>query len=70
MLTWLKSYYWEPQKKSIPYQDGETANIKKEIESKLHEFVFCLKSKDSLEYAFSAVKEKRVYITPFLLLVS
>jgi ribosomal biogenesis protein LAS1 len=57
----LKSYYWEPQTKQIPFQSDGTASIRKEIESKLLELVSCLKVKKSPEPGSSAIKEKRTY---------
>ncbi|KAI9402441.1 hypothetical protein POPTR_001G273600v4 [Populus trichocarpa] len=58
-IDWLKSYYWEPQTKQIPFQSDGTASIRKEIESKLLELVSCLKVKKSPEPGSSAIKEKR-----------
>ncbi|KAH8520000.1 hypothetical protein H0E87_001451 [Populus deltoides] len=58
-IDWLKSYYWEPQTKQIPFQSDGTASIRKEIESKLLELASCLKLKKSPEPGSSAIKEKR-----------
>ncbi|KAL9404807.1 hypothetical protein Peur_001779 [Populus x canadensis] len=58
-IDWLKSYYWEPQTKQIPFQSDGTASITKEIESKLLELASCLKVKKSPEPGSSAIKEKR-----------
>ncbi|XP_030959298.1 uncharacterized protein LOC115981245 isoform X7 [Quercus lobata] len=41
-LDWLISYYWEPQKKAIPFQGGSTASIRKEIKFKIRELASCL----------------------------
>ncbi|KAK1293551.1 hypothetical protein QJS10_CPB17g01667 [Acorus calamus] len=37
-LDWLKSHYWEPQKKAIP-------NVRDEMKSRMHELILCIKSK-------------------------
>ncbi|KAK1281409.1 hypothetical protein QJS04_geneDACA015022 [Acorus gramineus] len=37
-LDWLKSHYWEPQKKAIP-------NVRDEMKSRMHELIQCIKSK-------------------------
>ncbi|MBA0762238.1 hypothetical protein Gotri_024778 [Gossypium trilobum] len=42
-LNWLKSYYWEPQKKQIPFQRDGVVNIRREIKSKLRELALCIK---------------------------
>lgn len=43
-LEWLEAYYWEPQKKAVTLNNG-SKNIRKEIESRLHELAFLLKAK-------------------------
>ncbi|OMO77381.1 Las1-like protein [Corchorus capsularis] len=48
-LNWLKSYYWEPQKKQIPLQIDGAVNVRREIKSKLRELAFCIKIKQSPE---------------------
>ncbi|KAJ8751341.1 hypothetical protein K2173_016529 [Erythroxylum novogranatense] len=58
-LHWLKSYYWEPQRKQIPSSRDETANIKAEIKSKLLELVSSLKVKQSPQPGLPSVKGKR-----------
>ncbi|ONI16980.1 hypothetical protein PRUPE_3G132200 [Prunus persica] len=58
-LDWLKYYYWEPQKKAIPFHGNETAGIKTEIMSKFHEFAFCLRVKNTPHLRSSKIKEKR-----------
>ncbi|XP_024022372.1 pre-rRNA-processing protein las1 isoform X4 [Morus notabilis] len=58
-LDWLKSYYWEPQKKAIPFQGDSTTKIRKRIKSKLHELAFCLNAKESLQSSSSPLKGKR-----------
>ncbi|VVA38173.1 PREDICTED: ribosomal biogenesis [Prunus dulcis] len=57
-LDWLKYYYWEPQKKAIPFHGNETAGIKTEIMSKFHEFAFCLRVKNTPHLRSSKIKEK------------
>ncbi|CAL5425458.1 unnamed protein product [Camellia sinensis] len=37
VLDWLKSYYWEPQKKAIPYQSDGIGSLRKEIKYRLCE---------------------------------
>ncbi|XP_008788499.1 uncharacterized protein LOC103706229 [Phoenix dactylifera] len=51
-LDWLKSNYWEPQKKMIP-------DVRKEIRSRLHEMTYYLKTK-SAQKSSSEVKGKCV----------
>ncbi|XP_015873572.3 pre-rRNA-processing protein las1 isoform X6 [Ziziphus jujuba] len=58
-LDWLKVYYWEPQKKAIPFQGDGIANIRKGIKNKLHELAFCLKAKQHLHSGSSSEKGKR-----------
>ncbi|BBH02390.1 las1-like family protein [Prunus dulcis] len=58
-LDWLKYYYWEPQKKAIPFHGNETADIRTEIRSKFHELAFCLRVKNTPPSVSSKVKEKR-----------
>ncbi|CAL8135830.1 unnamed protein product [Prunus armeniaca] len=58
-LDWLKYYYWEPQKKAIPFHGNETAGIKTEIRSKFHELAFCLRFKNTPHLCSSKIKEKR-----------
>ncbi|CAL2256328.1 unnamed protein product [Prunus armeniaca] len=58
-LDWLKYYYWEPQKKAIPFHGNETADIRTEIRSKFHELAFCLRVKNTPPSLSSKVKEKR-----------
>ncbi|OMO93376.1 Las1-like protein [Corchorus olitorius] len=48
-LNWLKSYYWEPQKKQIPLERDGAVNLRREIKSKLRELAFCIKIKQSPE---------------------
>ncbi|XP_054817622.1 protein LAS1-like [Prosopis cineraria] len=43
-LDWLKSYYWEPQSKAIPFERDGNAKVRKKIKSKLRELSFCLKA--------------------------
>nr|POE49931.1 isoform 4 of ribosomal biogenesis protein las1l [Quercus suber] len=58
-LDWLISYYWEPQKKAIPFQGGSTASIRKEIKFKIRELAFCLQVDQSPIPDSSVVKGKR-----------
>ncbi|TQD84512.1 hypothetical protein C1H46_029947 [Malus baccata] len=58
-LDWLKCYYWEPQKKKIPFHGNETAEIRNEIRSKFHELFFCLRVKETPQPHSSKVKKKR-----------
>ncbi|GMP91490.1 hypothetical protein CsSME_00042171 [Camellia sinensis var. sinensis] len=44
-LDWLKSYYWEPQKKAIPFQSDGIGSLRKEIKYRLCELAFWLKIK-------------------------
>ncbi|KAF7121092.1 hypothetical protein RHSIM_Rhsim13G0207600 [Rhododendron simsii] len=59
-LDWLKSYYWEPQKKSIPSHGDGTANLRKEIKSRLFELAIGLKIKQATRSNSSLAKEKRI----------
>ncbi|XP_044504898.1 protein LAS1-like isoform X2 [Mangifera indica] len=58
-LDWLKAYYWEPQKKQIPFQRDTTADMRRDIKSKFQELAFCLKSKENSQVGSSLVKVKR-----------
>lgn len=58
-LDWLKSYYWEPQSKAIPFQGEGNANVKKEIKSMIRELAICLKVSGSPEFSTSLLKGKR-----------
>ncbi|XP_042484833.1 uncharacterized protein LOC122065099 [Macadamia integrifolia] len=55
-LDWLRSYYWEPQKSAIPFRNGGVGNVRKEIMSRLREFIFHLKTRQSMH----SIKGKRV----------
>ncbi|RVX07737.1 hypothetical protein CK203_022004 [Vitis vinifera] len=59
-LDWLKSYYWEPQKKAIPLQRDGSSNIRKEIKSKIRELAFCLKVRQSSRSGGPLAKGKRI----------
>ncbi|KAI8525986.1 hypothetical protein RHMOL_Rhmol13G0273200 [Rhododendron molle] len=59
-LDWLKSYYWEPQKTSIPSHRDGTANLRKEIKSRLFELAIGLKIKQATRSNSSLAKEKRI----------
>ncbi|KAF7822193.1 pre-rRNA-processing protein las1 isoform X2 [Senna tora] len=57
-LDWLKSYYWEPQSKAIPFQGDGNAKIRKEIKSKLRELAFYMKSNQSPQSCSPSLKRK------------
>ncbi|XVF52038.1 hypothetical protein PTKIN_Ptkin04bG0233000 [Pterospermum kingtungense] len=57
-LNWLKSYYWEPQKKQIPFQREGAVTIRREIKPKLRELAFCIKLKQSPELGSLLVRGK------------
>ncbi|XP_061372567.1 uncharacterized protein LOC133315037 isoform X2 [Gastrolobium bilobum] len=59
-LDWLKSYYWEPQSKAIPFQGEGNATVKKEIKSKIRELAICLKVNGNPQSSTSLHKGKRV----------
>jgi ribosomal biogenesis protein LAS1 len=61
----LKSYYWEPQKKAIPFQGDGTASIREEIRSKLRELAFTLKVNQIPQCGSSPEMGKRAYETFF-----
>ncbi|XP_074292453.1 uncharacterized protein LOC141619323 isoform X4 [Silene latifolia] len=58
-LDWLKSYYWDRQENAIPYQSAKSANVRKEIRSRLRELAFCLKLKHSSVSSSSRAIGKR-----------
>lgn len=67
-LCWLKSYYWEPQEKAIPFQGDISTSIRKEIKSKLRGLAFNLEMKQNPQLESAVVKPKRMYlISPFLM---
>ncbi|PPR97013.1 hypothetical protein GOBAR_AA23673 [Gossypium barbadense] len=57
-LNWLKSYYWEPQKKQIPFQRDGVVNIRREIKSKLLELALCIKIQKNPELKSLLVRGK------------
>ncbi|XVE65345.1 hypothetical protein DITRI_Ditri07aG0173300 [Diplodiscus trichospermus] len=57
-LNWLKSYYWEPQKKQLHFQRNATVNVRREIKSKLRELAFCIKIKQNPELGSLLVRGK------------
>ncbi|CAL5354012.1 unnamed protein product [Camellia sinensis] len=57
-LDWLKSYYWEPQKKAIPYQSDGIGSLRKEIKYRLCELAFWLKIKHTKGSSSSLAKGK------------
>ncbi|KAF1889243.1 hypothetical protein Lal_00024565 [Lupinus albus] len=59
-LDWLKSYYWEPQSKAIPFQGERNDKVKKEIKSKIRELAICVKVKGNPHSSTSLLKGKRV----------
>ncbi|KAK7372737.1 hypothetical protein VNO80_06124 [Phaseolus coccineus] len=59
-LDWLKSYYWEPQSKAIPFQGEGITKVKKEIKSKIRELAIFLKVNGSVRSSSSQLKGKRV----------
>uniref|UniRef100_A0A5B7AB89 Putative pre-rRNA-processing protein las1 n=1 Tax=Davidia involucrata TaxID=16924 RepID=A0A5B7AB89_DAVIN len=59
-VDWLKSYYWEPQKKLISFQSDGTSSLRNEIKSRLRELAFYLKIKQATRSSSLLVKEKRV----------
>ncbi|XP_038902158.1 pre-rRNA-processing protein las1 isoform X2 [Benincasa hispida] len=59
-LRWLKSYYWQPQEKAIPFQGDISTTIRKEIKSKLRDLAFNLKVKQNPELESALVKPKRL----------
>ncbi|OIW02806.1 hypothetical protein TanjilG_29582 [Lupinus angustifolius] len=59
-LDWLKSYYWEPQSKAIPFQGERNDKVKKEIKSKIRELAICVKVKGNPQPSTSLLKGKRV----------
>ncbi|XP_052736007.1 uncharacterized protein LOC108338019 isoform X4 [Vigna angularis] len=58
-LDWLKSYYWEPQSKAIPFQGEGITEVKKEIKSKIRELAIFLKVNGSVQSSSSQLKGKR-----------
>ncbi|KAJ4700966.1 las1-like family protein [Melia azedarach] len=61
-LDWLKAYYWEPQKMQIPFQGDGTAEIRRDIRSKLRELAFCLNVKQNSELSSSLIYRKMVIV--------
>ncbi|KAG4962033.1 hypothetical protein JHK82_038721 [Glycine max] len=59
-LGWLKSYYWEPQSKAIPFHGEGIAKVNKEIKSRIRELAICLKVNGSAQSSSSLLKAKRV----------
>ncbi|KAG7947787.1 hypothetical protein I3843_14G112100 [Carya illinoinensis] len=58
-LDWLKSYYWEPQKKAIPFQGAGTTSIREEIKFKLSELALSLKFKQGPSCASPKGKRRK-----------
>ncbi|WVY90689.1 hypothetical protein V8G54_036203 [Vigna mungo] len=65
-LDWLKSYYWEPQSKAIPFQGEGITEVKKEIKSKIRELAIFLKVNGSVQSSSSQLKGKRPQISSIL----
>ncbi|XP_022943515.1 pre-rRNA-processing protein las1-like [Cucurbita moschata] len=59
-LCWLKSYYWGPQERAIPFQGDISTTIRKEIKSKLRHLAFNLKVKQNPQLESALVKPKRL----------
>ncbi|TKY71484.1 LAS protein [Spatholobus suberectus] len=59
-LDWLKSYYWEPRSKAIPFQGEGIEKVKKEIKSKIRELAIYLKVNGSAQSSSSLLKGKRL----------
>ncbi|KAK8578682.1 hypothetical protein V6N12_069026 [Hibiscus sabdariffa] len=57
-LNWLKSHYWEPQKKEIPFHRDGFVNIRREIKSKLRELALCIKVQHNPELRSLLVEGK------------
>ncbi|GMI63881.1 hypothetical protein like AT5G12220 [Hibiscus trionum] len=57
-LNWLKSYYWEPQKKQISFHRDVIVNSRREIKSKLRELALCIKVQHNPELRSLLVKGK------------
>ncbi|THG11027.1 hypothetical protein TEA_023358 [Camellia sinensis var. sinensis] len=64
-LDWLKSYFWEPQKKAIPYQSDGIGSLRKEIKYRLCELAFWLKIKHTKGSSSSLAKGKRTFFTRY-----
>ncbi|CAL5425460.1 unnamed protein product [Camellia sinensis] len=58
-LDWLKFYYWEPQKKAIPFQSDGIGSLRKEIKYRLCELAFWLTIKHTKGSSSSLAKGKR-----------
>ncbi|XP_039060417.1 uncharacterized protein LOC120204384 isoform X2 [Hibiscus syriacus] len=57
-LNWLKSYYWEPQKKQISFHRDGIVNAQREIKSKLRELALYIKVQHNPELRSLLVKGK------------
>ncbi|XP_039072043.1 pre-rRNA-processing protein las1-like [Hibiscus syriacus] len=57
-LNWLKSYYWEPQKKLISFHRDGIVHTQREIKSKLRELALCIKVQQNPELRSLLVKGK------------
>ncbi|KAI3414642.1 uncharacterized protein J3R85_016058 [Psidium guajava] len=58
-LSWLKSYYWEPQKKAMPCKRYGSLRARKEVKSRLRELASYLRNKRSPP-STSLIKEKSI----------
>ncbi|KAI3882362.1 hypothetical protein MKX03_028062 [Papaver bracteatum] len=68
-LDWLKSYYWEPQKNSLPFNTYGSTNIKEEIKSRLHELASHLTTKQGSEPPSKKAKRSKKQVKRTLLVV-
>ncbi|KAI3990042.1 hypothetical protein MKX01_013528 [Papaver californicum] len=68
-LDWLKSYYWEPQKNSLPFNMDGSSNIKEEIKSILHELAFHLTTKQGSEPPSKKAKRSKKQVKRTLLVL-
>ncbi|MCL7036543.1 hypothetical protein MKW94_014562 [Papaver nudicaule] len=68
-LDWLKSYYWESQKNSLPFNTDEGANVREEIKSKLHELACHLTTKQSSEPPSKKAKRSKKQVKRTLLVL-
>lgn len=68
-LDWLKSYYWEPQKNSLPFNTDGSTNIKEEIKSRLHELASQLTTKQGSEPPSKKAKRSKKQVKRTLLVL-
>ncbi|KAL5708427.1 hypothetical protein ACHQM5_019223 [Ranunculus cassubicifolius] len=58
-LDWIKSYYWEPQKKAIPIQKDTVEVVRKRMITKLSELASHLDAQQDSQLGSLPVKRKR-----------